>query len=198
MSADANATVEIKLVCQLGLHFDSSQFPPAVTIEPEVTHANVKLSNFDVYRGSKVGGEISEQLGRSVRAVLERKLAENEERIVQKANNQIAQYQDKLRISVQEILQRRGGAEVGVRRPKKVFGFRDFVFPVLGCGGANACIALTEITTLHHPVDFGLRTSVFALPVPTTALKRSSGITIDVILNPNLSPTLTASPTAIR
>ena len=102
ISADANATIDLTVHCELDIDLDFSKLPPDVIFKPKVTKAKIVVQDFKVDRISKVGGEIAQQLSRAVRRKLDDKIKRQEEKLVTKLNKAIAKKQDRLKISFKE------------------------------------------------------------------------------------------------
>ncbi len=103
-SADAIAKVTLHVRGTVGLTLDVSKLPPDVQLQPTVTAADVELHEFKLYKVSDVGGEIAQQLGRTVQGMLENKIAESNHKLPDKINRQIAKKEDDLRFSMQDLL----------------------------------------------------------------------------------------------
>ena len=104
LSVDADAVVQMRLTCKTAVRLDVSKIPADILLDAEVTDADLELKDFHVRRISKVGGEAAQQVTRSLRSVVERKLDEKEAKIVSKANQQIERHHDRLRLSIQDIV----------------------------------------------------------------------------------------------
>lgn len=99
VSAEADALVRLVLHCTTGMTV-SVKLPPSVALQPKITGAEIQLADFRLRRLSKIGGEIASELGRAARGRLERRLAREDDRLVQKINAKIADNQDKLNLSL--------------------------------------------------------------------------------------------------
>ena len=103
LSANADATIELRMSCQLGLRLDTRKLPPDVLLAPEVVAADVRLLRFHLQDVSDVGGTIAKELGYGVREMLEDKIAAERRRLPEKINRQIDKNRDKLRISLVDL-----------------------------------------------------------------------------------------------
>jgi hypothetical protein len=107
LSADAEAKVRLRVACKVALRFDAAELPPDVIFDPEVTDAALDLVEFRLRRISNARGPLVEQLGRGLREVLERKVAEKNTRLVHNINRQIDKRRDQLRLSLHDEIKSR-------------------------------------------------------------------------------------------
>ena len=103
VSAEAEADVEMKIGCHVGMRLDFTKFPPDVSLVPEVTQANLDVTRFELQRLSKLDGPVIKQLSNSAHKVLLDKIEEQQARLPEKINRQIAKNQDKLRLSIADF-----------------------------------------------------------------------------------------------
>jgi hypothetical protein len=103
LSANADASLELRMNCRLGLRLDPSKLLPDVILAPEVTDADLRLTRFHLQDVSDLGGSLARELGHGVRNVLEDKIREERRRLPEKINRQLAKNQDKLRISFSDL-----------------------------------------------------------------------------------------------
>lgn len=113
LSADGRCRMEMLVDVQIQLHVNTLRFPPDVEFAPEVTQATVRMKEFEIDRISKVGGDAAELVGKGLREVLDEKLEDYDDKLVEKMNREIAKQKDKLRISLGEWLQK----SIGSRAP---------------------------------------------------------------------------------
>jgi hypothetical protein len=99
VSAKADAVVAMRVDCEVEIKLLPVSFPPDVEFRPKVTNASVELREFRVHEISQIHGDAAEWIGDRIREVLDRKLEDYRERLVEKMNQSIAKQQDKLRIS---------------------------------------------------------------------------------------------------
>jgi hypothetical protein len=90
--------------------------PPDIEFRPKVTAAHVELVSFRVHRISQIGGPMAKHLGNGLRELLEDKLRDYDDKLVEKINKQIEKQQSKLHISLQDWIATRVGDWV---TPKK-------------------------------------------------------------------------------
>ena len=106
LSADGRCRVEMLVDVQINMHVNSLRFPPDVEFSPEVTQANVRMKEFEIDRISKIGGDAAELVGKGIREVLDEKLEDYDQKLVEKMNREIAKQKTKLRISLSDWLQK--------------------------------------------------------------------------------------------
>ncbi len=102
LSTDAEAVVRLRLTCEASMRLDFAPLIPDLVIEPEITAADLTLVSFDLQRVSNLQGPGVEQLGRSLRDVLQDEINERRPKLVAQANRQIEKNRDKLRLSIGE------------------------------------------------------------------------------------------------
>jgi hypothetical protein len=104
LSAEAEATVRLRISCVVGMALDFSSLPVAVSLEPKVTDAQLELVDFRLIRLSKLRGSLAHELGRALRDVLRREVERRSDRLVKRINEQIEKNRDELRFSLNGIL----------------------------------------------------------------------------------------------
>jgi hypothetical protein len=104
VSAKADATVRMKVDCQVEIKLIPVSFPPDVEFRPKVTDATIELLDFRVHEISQIHGQAAEWIGEGIREILDRKLTEYREKLVIKMNQTISKQQSKLRISASKWL----------------------------------------------------------------------------------------------
>ena len=103
MSAEADADVQLKLWCEIGMRLNFRKFPPDVWLVPEVTRGDLNLTGFQLRRVSKFDDPVIRQLSDSVHKLLRAKIEERRDRLPEKINRQIARNEDKLRLSITDF-----------------------------------------------------------------------------------------------
>lgn len=103
LSSESTARVELRMTCQLALKLDLSRLPPDVLLRPKIESAQIRVTEFEVDKVSKVGGEVAEQLGRLAEGLLKRKLEEQGERLPAKLNAKIEKNPDRWRLSLADM-----------------------------------------------------------------------------------------------
>lgn len=109
VSADAIARVQLAARVEVNFFLNVAEFPPAITLSPEVKQADVALIDFQMYRVSDIGGEIAQQIGRGAESVIRKRLAKERPKLADKLNKTLKKEQDKLRISPQDLLTSKWG-----------------------------------------------------------------------------------------
>jgi hypothetical protein len=90
LSTDAESVVRLRMTCEASMRLDFKDVIPDLVIEPEITAADLTLIGFDLQRVSNLHGPGVEQLGRSLRDVLQDEIDERRPKLVTQANRQIA------------------------------------------------------------------------------------------------------------
>lgn len=103
LSANADATIQLRLRCRVGLRLEGAKLPPDIIVTPEVTDAELKLVRFHLQDVSDVGGSLAKELGRGVQHMLEGKIHEERRKLPERINRELAKHQDKLRISLSDL-----------------------------------------------------------------------------------------------
>jgi hypothetical protein len=111
LSMYAKSRVEMNVECSVYVHVNSAKFPPDVEFSPKVTSANVQLKEFEVDRISRVGGDAAELIGKGIREVLDEKMKDYDDKLVEKMNREIAKQKDKLTISLSDWLEKKAGTK---------------------------------------------------------------------------------------
>jgi hypothetical protein len=105
LSADVDTTVALTAKVDLGMQLDTKNLPPDVLLVPRVRTARVDIVDFRLRRISNARGPLVKSLSSSVREVVEDKLEEqNRGKLAEKLNKQIAKQQDKLRLSLTDVV----------------------------------------------------------------------------------------------
>jgi len=105
ISTNATATVELNVVCDIDVRVNLLKVPPDVELLPVVLDASVGLQNLDVERISQIQGPAADILGKGIQEVLESRLGDYREKLVQKMNSEIQKQKGKLKLSFQEWLE---------------------------------------------------------------------------------------------
>ena len=109
LSAKGHAQVRLRLTVELEMKTDPKTFPPDLLFLPKVTSADVHLDEFRIDRVGKAGGEFAQQLSRHVRPLLDEKIEEKEQGLVDKINKKLAAKQDRLRLPVSKAVSSKWG-----------------------------------------------------------------------------------------
>ena len=105
LSANADATIELNVACEIQVIVNPLKLPPDVEFRPVVTDAKVTLRDFVVHSISQLHGPLAELLGKGIREVLDKRLEDYREKLVVKMNAEISKQQGKLKLSLQDWLQ---------------------------------------------------------------------------------------------
>lgn len=105
LNADAEADVEVDLICQVAVRLHPLTFPPDILLQPEVISSEMKLNYFRLNRLSQVGGPMAKRLGEGMELFLREKVEEEGKELTVKINRAIEKRRDRLRISGSEWIQ---------------------------------------------------------------------------------------------
>lgn len=105
LSADATARVRLAAEVEIGTRVDASKLPPDLLFSPRVTAADLEILEFRLERVSDFSGPLVKSLSSTVREVLEDKLAEKREKLVDKMNQSLAKREEKFRLSASQLLE---------------------------------------------------------------------------------------------
>ncbi len=111
ISADADARVRLRVRCNLGAEVDPTKLPPDVVLDPAITDADLQLVDFDLRRISDLRGPLVNSLSHAVREVLEDRIANRRQRLVDKINRQIEKNEDEFRLSLHDLLRSKWGEQ---------------------------------------------------------------------------------------
>ena len=104
LSAEGHAQVRLRLAVELEVKTDRKTFPPDLLFVPKVTSADMQLDEFRIDRVGKAGGEFAQQISRRVRPLLEEKIEDKEQGLVDKINKKIVAKQDRLRVPISKAV----------------------------------------------------------------------------------------------
>jgi len=104
ISADATARVRLKAAVEVTTRIDATKIPPDLILMPRVISADLTIVDFELERVSDLHGPLVESLSSTVREVLEDKLAEKRQKLVEKINKSLAKRQEKFRLSASKLL----------------------------------------------------------------------------------------------
>ena len=102
--AEADATAQVRLDCEVGLKFVPGKFLRDLVLEPKVTGAGLELLYLDVQRISKIGGDAAHEIGDSLKPTIAKELHHREAKVVEDLNRSIEKRRDRLRFSADELL----------------------------------------------------------------------------------------------
>ncbi|HMO13912.1 MAG TPA: hypothetical protein PKD64_10010 [Pirellulaceae bacterium] len=104
VSIEGEAVVRLSLRCELGIDFVFRHGRANVVFSPVAKQAAIQLDEFKIHRVSKLGGEFAQQVTKGARSILDKKIEEHEEKLVEKINAQIDKKRDRLTISLNDAL----------------------------------------------------------------------------------------------
>lgn len=102
VSIQADAKVALDADLEVGIRVNPLVFPPEVQFLPKATRAEVQLLEWQLHRLSQIHGDPAEWLGEGIRGILERKLSDYNDQLVQKINNTLEKQSDRLKLSAQK------------------------------------------------------------------------------------------------
>jgi hypothetical protein len=105
VSVNADAVCKMTMSGTVQFQLNPLKLPPDVIIKPHVDAAVIELSYFRVRRVSQIGGDFAKILGEGARGVIDRKIEETNQKLVEKINRQIEKQQSKMFFSLQDWLQ---------------------------------------------------------------------------------------------
>jgi hypothetical protein len=103
VSADATARVRLTAQVEVTTRLDATKLPPDLLLSPRVTSADLAILDFRLERVSDFSGPLVKSLSSTVREVLEDKLAENRQKLVDKLNKSLAKREERFRLSPSEV-----------------------------------------------------------------------------------------------
>ncbi len=104
LSAEAETDVDLLMQGVLGMTIDPTTLPPDVILKPHITAAELRASRLRMRRISKADGPLVRELGSQLEDVLQRKLADQQDRLVEKLNRALVQHEDDLRLSLHDLV----------------------------------------------------------------------------------------------
>ena len=104
LSAEGNANVVVRVSAEIAFLTDIRQLPPDLVIQPKVTDVKIDVRDFRIDRISKAGGELAQQVTRAAKSALEKKIGDQESKLLKKMNQRLAEKKDKLRFSVADAI----------------------------------------------------------------------------------------------
>jgi len=102
ISADGHARMNLAVSIRLQTHLDITKFPPDLIFDPKATAANIEVEELRIDRISKAGGEFAQQVTKGVRSALDEKIAEKEQKLVEKINKEFEEKKKSMRLSISE------------------------------------------------------------------------------------------------
>jgi hypothetical protein len=104
-SSEADATLRLRADCSLQVRLEQdAEAGSVVVFAPDVTRVDLALPNLDVRKVGELRGEVATDLGDGLEEVVEDLLQTQEDSVRKRANKEIAQRADDLRIPLGEFL----------------------------------------------------------------------------------------------
>jgi len=105
VSATGHTQIRLVIGMEMDVRMGVNRFPPDMKLTPHATRANIIIDEFRIDRISKIGGEIAQQVTRSVREQIDQKIAEYDEKLLSKINEELEKHKDDFELSPTEALQ---------------------------------------------------------------------------------------------
>jgi hypothetical protein len=104
ISAEATADVDLTVDFEMTTELDLDKMPPDLILQPEAKKAELRLGQFKLHRISKADGPIVREFGDGLEGIFRRYLTDNQDKLTEKLNKAITKNQDKMRVSVTEMV----------------------------------------------------------------------------------------------
>jgi hypothetical protein len=104
ISADATVRVRLKAQVEFTTRIDAGKVPPDLLLSPRVTKADLEILDFRLNRVSDLDGPLVRSLSSTVREIVEDKLAEKRDKLVEKMNKSLAKREAKFRLSASDLV----------------------------------------------------------------------------------------------
>ncbi len=104
ISAEARTKIQLTTKGWMGGKLDFSKLPPDLVFDAHFTDADIEIVEFKLDRVSKASGEVSQQIGKGVKSILEKQVEKKESKLVEKINSSIDKKKDKMRLSVSDLM----------------------------------------------------------------------------------------------
>lgn len=104
LSAEADARLRLRAKLEMALKLDVTKLPPDAYLQPRVASADLDILEFKLRRVSHFDGPVVKSLSSSVREMLEDKIENDRQKLVDKLNKSLAKQQAKLRFSPSDWL----------------------------------------------------------------------------------------------
>jgi hypothetical protein len=105
--ADVDAVVQFRADCSVQININPIRIPPDIQLVPKVHSAEVQLRSFKIRRVSQLGRDVTQPFSKIIRSLIEDELEDRRGELPAKLNRQIDKNQDKLRLSLHDIMQSR-------------------------------------------------------------------------------------------
>lgn len=120
ISADGHARMNLAVSIRLQTHLDITKFPPDLIFDPKATAADIEVEELRIDRVSKAGGEFAQQVTKGVRSVLDEKIAEKEQKIVEKINKEFREKKKSMRLSISDAAKNKWASSAKAFLPEPV------------------------------------------------------------------------------
>ncbi|MEM7314352.1 MAG: hypothetical protein AAF497_14485 [Planctomycetota bacterium] len=104
LSAEAVADVDVKIGMQITTSLNPAKFPPDVIVKPVAESASVQMRDLELLRLSNATGPIVRELGDALEDAAQRKIAEQNDKLVEKLNKEFEKKKDDLRLSLSDLV----------------------------------------------------------------------------------------------
>lgn len=121
-SVGVKGHTEVRLVVSMEVEvkIGGATFPPDLVFVPVATEADLVVDDFRIDRVGKAGGEIAQQVGKKVRSMLDEKIADKKQKLLNKINSELTKNQDDLRIPIADAVSSKWGRAAHAFLPASV------------------------------------------------------------------------------
>lgn len=120
LSADGHARLNLSVSMQLKTHLDITKFPPDLIFDPKATAAKIDVEELKIDRISKAGGEFAQQVTKGVRSSLDEKIAQKEQKLLDKINKKLQEEKKSLRLSISDAAKSKWASSAKAFLPEPV------------------------------------------------------------------------------
>ena len=96
--------MRLKAQVEITSRIDAGKVPPDLLLSPRVTSADLEIVDFRLDRVSDLDGPLVRSLSSTVREIVEDKLAEKRDKLVEKMNKSLAKREAKFRLSASDLV----------------------------------------------------------------------------------------------
>ncbi|QDU59755.1 hypothetical protein Pan216_05870 [Planctomycetes bacterium Pan216] len=94
VDTEGDADVEMTLDCEVTLKMTGEWYLPSIEVSPKITRSQLTLRNFTLRRFGHGKGPIVREIGNSLEGAIQRMMDEQEPRIVDLANKELAEFEE--------------------------------------------------------------------------------------------------------